>query len=193
MSREDRTVHDGCTTRHTWFVTFRHVNPADLEKWFEAQAREGWAPEKVGQWSSIRMTFRKGKGSRYRYAADMQVRPRKDYRALWEDAGWEFVGRMASLMLWRKRYRGKRPEAFTDAASIEGRSNRFVWAVVTSALVFAAGGLALLLAWRFGDLGTGDSRQVLAAGILFSIAAAALAVVAFWMGRKREGKTKASA
>jgi hypothetical protein len=172
--------------KHEWFVTFRHVNPADLEEWFEAQAREGWAPEKVGQWSSLRMALTQGKRSRFRYAADMQVRPRKDYRALWEDAGWEYVGRMASLMLWRKRYRGKRPEAFTDAASVEGRSHRFVWAVVVSALVFAAGGAALLFAWGFANLSTADSRQVFAAGILFSVAAAVLAVVAVHIGRHRE-------
>jgi hypothetical protein len=173
-------------TKHEWFVTFRHLDPADLERWFEKQAREGWQPVRVGQWSSIRMTLTKGKRSRYRYAADMQVKPRKDYRALWEDAGWEFVGRMASLMLWRRRYRGKRPEAFTDPETIRGRSGKFVWAVAASALVFAAGGAAMLIAWRFADMGTGDSRQVLAAGILFSAAAAALSVVGFWIWRKRE-------
>lgn len=174
------------TTKHEWFVTFRHVAPTDLEKWFEKQASEGWQPETVGQWSSIRMTLTNGKRSKVRYAADIQVRPRKDYRTLWEDAGWEFVGRMASLMLWRKRYRGKRPEAFTDAASVEGRSHRFVWAVVVSALVFAAGGAAMLLAWRLADMSTSDSRQVFAAGILFSLVAAVLAVVAVVIGRKGE-------
>ena len=186
MKRHDRTTKGDLMVKHEWFVTFRYLDPVDLERWFEKQAREGWVPEKVGQWSSVRMTLTKKKRSRFRYAADMQVRPRKDYGALWEDAGWEFVGRMASLMLWRRRFSGKRPEAFTDAETVRGRSTRFVWAVVVSALVFAAGGASMLLAWRFADLGTGDSRQILAAGVLFSAAAVVLTAVAIWMARKRE-------
>ena len=46
------------TTKHEWFAAFRYVVPADFENWLEAQARDGWLCEHVGQWSSIRMTFR---------------------------------------------------------------------------------------------------------------------------------------
>jgi len=83
-------------TTHAWFVPYRYPAPADLESWLEAQAREGWLLEHVGQWSSIRMTFQKGEPATYRYVIDAQVSPRPDYLATYQDAGWQHLGRMAS-------------------------------------------------------------------------------------------------
>jgi hypothetical protein len=174
------------TTKREWFAAFRYVAPADFEDWLEAQAREGWLCERVGQWSSIRMTFQKGEPAKYRYVADMQVRPRPDYRSTYEDAGWEYVGRMASEWLWRRRYEGARPEAFTDAETVRARTRGFAGAAGIAAGVMAAGGLAALLAWRFADMSAGDARQMLAAGILFEAIAVAIALAALRIRAQRE-------
>jgi hypothetical protein len=174
------------TTKREWFPAFRYVNPADFENWLEAQARDGWLCEHVGQWSSIRMTFRKGEPATYRYVADVQVRPRPDYVATYEDAGWERVGQMASETLWRRKYDGARPEAFTDVASERARTRGFAGAAGIAAGVMAVGGLATLWAWRYADISSGDARQMLAAGIVFEAVAVAIALVALRIRAKRE-------
>ena len=175
------------STKHEWFAAFRHTTPADFENWLEAQAREGWLCEHVGQWSSIRMTFERGEPATYRYVADVQVHPRPDYLSTYQDAGWERVGQMASETLWRRRYDGARPEAFTDAASKGARTRGFAGAAGVAAGVMAVGGLAALWAWRYADVSTGDARQMLAAGIVFEAVAVAIAIVALRIRRRAEG------
>jgi len=174
------------TTKHEWFAAFRYTTPADFENWLEAQAREGWLCEHVGQWSSIRMTFQKGEPASYRYVADVQVRPRADYLSTYQDAGWERVGQMASETLWRRRYEGARPEAFSDEASKGARTRGFAVAAAVGAGVMALGGLAALWAWRYADLSTGDANQMLAAGIVFEAVAVAIAIVALRIRRRTE-------
>lgn len=174
------------TTKREWFAAFRYIVPADLERWLEAQAREGWLCERVGQWSSIRMTLQKGEAAKYRYVIDMQVRPRPDYRSTYEDAGWEYVGQMASSWLWRRKYEGARPEAFTDAETVRARTDRFSSAAWVPVGIFVVGGLAALWAWRYADMSSGDARQMLAAGIVFEAIAVAIAYAALRIRAKRE-------
>ena len=152
----------------------------------EAQAREGWLLEHVGQWSSIRMTFQKGEPATYRYVIDAQVSPRPDYLATYQDAGWQHLGRMASAYVWRRRYDDLRPEAFTDAETVRARSQRFVGAVAVAGSVLALGGLAMLLAAFFADVSAGHANQMLAAGILFEAMAVTLAFVAVRIRRRRD-------
>jgi hypothetical protein len=174
------------TTKREWFAAFRYIVPADFENWLEAQAREGWFCERVGQWSSIRMTFQKGEPAKYRYVADVQVHPRPDYLSTYEDAGWERVGQMASETLWRRKYEGERPEAFTDDASERARTLGFAGAAGIAAGVMAVGGLAALWASRYADMRSGDARQMLAAGIVFEAIAVAIAYAALRIRAKRE-------
>jgi len=174
------------STKREWFAAFRYVAPADFEDWLEAQAREGWLLEHVGQWSSILMTFQKGEPATYRYVIDAQVSPRPDYLATYEDAGWQHLGRMASAYVWRRSYDDQRPEAFTDAETVRARSQRFVGAVAVAGSVLAVGGLAMLLASFFADLSAGDANQMLAAGILFEAMAVALVFVARRIRRQRD-------
>ncbi len=174
------------TTKSEWFASFRYVVPADFENWLEAQARDGWLCERVGQWSSIRMTFRKGEPAKYRYVADVQVHPRPDYQSTYKDAGWERVGQMASETLWRRKYEGERPEAFTDGASERARTHGFAGAAGIAAGVMAVGGLAALWAWRYADMSSRDARQMLVAGIVFEAMAASIAIAALRIRIKRE-------
>ena len=128
MSMKDRKV--------AWLSAFRNVVPADYEKWLEDLALQGWHMDKIGQWSSMRMTFRRGEPKRYRYVYDMQVSPKHDYKATYEQFGWEFVGQMASAYIWRKEYAQERPESFSDRESVEKRNNRVVAAASVSFFMF---------------------------------------------------------
>ena len=174
--------------KREWFAAFRYTAPADFENWLEGKAKDGWILDRIGQWSSLLMTFRQGKPATYRYVADAQVRTRPDYYTTYEDAGWEFVGRMASLNLWRRAYTGVRPNAFTDAPTVRARSNRFVGAVITSIAVMGVGSAAALLAGFgvFGDMSSGDATQMKVAGCIFGAAALLMVPVSVHIRRRRD-------
>ena len=155
-----------------WCSAFRYVVPADYESWFEELAAEGWHPVKVGQWSSIAMRFAKGETKKYRYVVDMQPFPKKEYRQTYEDFGWEFVGQMASAMVWRREYENVRPESFSDVQSRRGRGRRFIGAASVSFFIFLLGGIGFGLGAIFAQLSSPDRLQFgLAAGFLLVLAA----------------------
>jgi hypothetical protein len=160
-----------------WLTPFRYVVPADYENWFEEQAAAGWHPVKVGQWSSIAMRFAKGAPKKYRYVVDMQPAPKKDYMRTYQEFGWEFVGQMASAMVWRREYAGERPESFSDVPSRRARNKRFIRAVSFSFAMALLGGLTVGGALIFAPL-TGERRlELIIMAIFFAAAAAALGFV----------------
>ncbi len=136
-------------TKTYWLSAFHFVVPADYEQWFEQLAAQGWHPVKVGQWNSIAMRFREGEPKKYRYVADMQPFPKKEYRQMYEEFGWEFVGQMASMMVWRREYTGERPESFSDASSRQDRNKRFIGAASVAFFMFLVCALASLGAFIF--------------------------------------------
>ena len=136
-----------------WLTPFRYVVPADYENWFEEKSAAGWHPVRIGQWSSIAMRFAKGSPKKYRYVVDMQPVPKKDYIRTYQEFGWEFVGQMASAMVWRREYDGERPESFSDAQSRRGRNKRFIGAASVSFIMFTLGALAAAGAAVFAPLG----------------------------------------
>ncbi len=136
-------------TKTFWLTAFRYVEPAEYEQWFEQLAAKGWHPVKVGQWSSIAMRFSQSEPKKYRYVVDMQAFPKKEYKRMYEEFGWEFVGQMASMMVWRREYENERPESFSDAPSRKARNKRFIGAVAVSFILFLAGALISLGAFIF--------------------------------------------
>lgn len=136
-------------TKTFWLTAFRYVEPAAYEQWFERHAANGWHPVKVGQWSSLAMRLCEGAPKKYRYVVDMQAFPKKNYRQIYEEFGWEFVGQMASMMVWRREYENERPESFSDAPSRQARNKRFIGAVAVSFILFLVGALASLGAFIF--------------------------------------------
>lgn len=122
--------------KRVWLSAFTNVVPADYEKWLENLASQGWHVDKIGQWSSICMTFKRGKPKQYRFVYDMQAIPQKYYKTTYEQFGWEFVGQMASAFIWRKEYTHERPESFSDKESLEKRSKRVIAAVSVSLIMF---------------------------------------------------------
>jgi hypothetical protein len=160
-----------------WLTPFKYAVPADYENWFEALALEGWHPVKVGQWSSIAMRFSKSEPKRYRYVVDMQAAPKKDYKRMYEEFGWEFVGQMASAMVWRREYDGERPESFSDTPSRRERNKRFFWAVSVSGFLFVAGALAAAGAALFAPLDAERRLELLLEAAFCMLAAVGLGAV----------------
>ena len=143
-----------------WFSAFRWVVPADYERWLEDQALQGWQADKIGQWSSLRMTFTRTESRRFRYVFDFNAYPNRDYLNSYEQFGWEPVGQMASCFIWRKEYSGQRPEAFTDGQSMQARNRRVRNAVLVCLILFAVGTLGSLVGAGI-NLAMADSEDAL--------------------------------
>ena len=157
------------TKKAVWFSAFKHVVPADYENWLEKLALQGWNIDRIGQWSSIYLVLEKTAPKKYRYVYDIQPNPKKGYRETYEQFGWECIGVMASCYLWRKEYSGERPQAFSDAQSIEERNKRDMRAVAVSLALFSIAFLVTLIVFlsTIKTLTAGDIFQF-AAGLLLS-------------------------
>lgn len=162
-----------------WFSAFINVVPSEYEKWLEKMEAEGWHLEEIGQWSSIRMVFHRGKPRKYRYVYDMQAFPKKEYVPTYQAFGWEFMGRMASSFIWRKPYDGERPEAFTDAQSLEMRGKRFAGAASISMILFwiALAAILAILIFDIGNMNFDDRLSLGAFSILIGFLAAYMTYV----------------
>lgn len=158
-----------------FFSAFKYVIPADFERWFEELAAIGWHPVKVGQWSSIAMRFEKSEPRKYRYIVDAQPTPKKDYKQTYEEFGWEYIGQMASMHVWREAYTEARPESFSDAPSRVERNKRFVFAISVAFSIFLVGALAFAAGAIFSNLAPSDRLQ-------FGIAAALFFLISILLG-----------
>lgn len=171
------------STRSAWFAPFMHPTPERLENWLEAQASQGWQPTKLGDMSAIRLHLTKSKPVQLRYVVDPQQNPDDDYRSTYEDAGWEYVGELTSLQVWRRRYKGERPEAFTDRPSRRARDVRLAWVTgILAALVLTG---MVIRVW-LGVTSTGASAEdwILESGLLALIGLPLLAVTAMLLRRR---------
>lgn len=122
---------------------FRKVVPSDYEAWFEKLALEGWHPQNVTHTSSFVMSFVKSEPKKYRYVVDLQAVPKDSYISTYQDFGWEFVGQMSSIFIWRKEYGEERPEAFSDNENIKKRNRRFTKAISFSLVLFIIASLII--------------------------------------------------
>jgi hypothetical protein len=173
--------------RRVILPVFRRVVPADLENWLERMAAEGWHINRVRQWSSLMMTFRRGEPKKYRFVCDFQASRRKEYMATYEQFGWEYLGRMASMYVWRMGYDDERPEAFSDRDSRVGRNRRTILAVSVSFTLFLIMILfyAVQLIFFSDSLSPGDRNQLIAVEVFFSIFVALLGWVMIYIWKNR--------
>jgi hypothetical protein len=170
-----------------FFSAFRHLLPSDYENWLEGMAAEGWHINHFRQWSSVFMTFRRGKPKKYRFVYDPQVSPRQEYIATYEQFGWEYLGRMASAHFWRMEYEGERPQAFSDLEGLVDRNRRNLIAVSVSFFIFLTAVIAsgLSLGFASNSLSAGDMNQLIIAVIFFGMIALALGYVMFLMWKNQ--------
>jgi uncharacterized membrane protein (DUF485 family) len=153
------------------FPAFRYVVPADFENWLEGMAEKGWHIDRVRQWSSLVMTFKRGQPRKYRFVYDMRIKLRQGYQETYEQFGWQYLGRMASAHMWRMEYTNERPEAFSDMESLVARNRRTILAVSVSFTLFLLMVLvyAVLLIFFRDSMSSSDRTQLVAAGALFSV------------------------
>lgn len=117
-----------------WFSSMKHFNPETYELWFETLAEQGYEPQ-ITPLSFIAMRFEKGPVKKVRYVIDVQVPAPKDYIPKYQGAGWELVGKMANMYVWRKEYSTARPEAFSDVEAVRNRNKRYAKAITVSMIM----------------------------------------------------------
>lgn len=158
-------------SKKVWLSAFRNVVPAEYENWLEQLALQGWNVDSIGQWSSVAMTFYRSEPKKYRYIFDIQPFPKKEYKSIYEQFGWEFVGQMASCFIWRREYTDKRPESFTSIESIEKRNKQVVYAVSVSFSMFLIIFITLITAFilTFSNLSTSGIAQFILGIFLSSV------------------------
>lgn len=178
------------TRKTAWLAPFFHPTPERLENWLEAQAARGWQPKDLDDMSAMRLHLHSTPAATMRFVVDPQQRPDGSYRATYEDAGWRYVGELSSLQVWSRRYKGNRPEAFTDRSSHRARDRRLAWvtgSVGTLALVGA------VIRAAFGAAGAGASAGdwPLEAGLLALIGLPLIALTAVLIrsGGPQQGPT----
>ena len=126
-----------------WFSPSRYFDPTDYERWFENLALQGFHPQ-ITPFSFIAMRFAKGDAQKYKYVVDVQAFPKGEYVSTYTSFGWELVGKMANMFIWRKAYEDKKPEAFSDRDSMAKRNARLAKAMTFSTV---AAFLASILFW----------------------------------------------
>lgn len=110
-----------------WFLPFRYIAPADLENYYEQMDASGWHVDKISQINSFCTKFKRSEPQKNRYVVDLHAKFKtKEYIETYKSFGWELVGQMASMYVWRKPYTEERPEAFSDTASVNKRSDNFL-------------------------------------------------------------------
>lgn len=172
------------TTKTAWLVPFIRFTPARLEAWLEEQAAQGWQPKDLDDMSGIRMRLTQGRLARMRYVVDPQQRVDADYRATYEDAGWDYVGELSSLHIWRRPYKGERPEAFTDAGSRRARDLRLARVLAALAALVLLGA-AVRVVLGIAGIGSSSGDWPIDAGVL-ALIGAPLAAVAAVLARRRK-------
>ena len=152
-----------------WLTPFIHVVPAEYEAWFEALAADGWHPKNIGHLSSMRMTFIKSEQKKYRYVIDLQANLKAEYKTTYGDFGWEFVGQMSSIFVWRMEYTNEPPESFSDSDSLQKRNNRFtvIIAILFAMFALAAVGVTVVYTVFFTQLSTEQHINCIS-GMIFS-------------------------
>jgi len=180
------------TKKIVFFSAFKRVIPEDFENWLEKMALEGWHIERIRQWSSIIMIFRKGEPKKYRFVYDLRAVASKDYISTYEQFGWQFLGQMASVNIWRMEYKDDRPEAFTDKDSVTGRNNRTVAAVSISFSIFLIAAIAMAVASIFFSSGIPESDriQLIIASVFFTVLAVILGCVMIYIHKGSKQSTR---
>ncbi|WP_132992719.1 DUF2812 domain-containing protein [Gordonia zhaorongruii] len=101
------------TNASAWLVPVRHPSPDDLELYLEGKAAEGQILDVVDATSPVRMRFRRGTPATMRFAVERRDEPiPAHYYRTRTEMGWEHVGSLSAIQVWRREYSGERPEGF---------------------------------------------------------------------------------
>lgn len=137
-------------TKTIWRFFLAHQDSRQ-EAWFEEQARKGWHLERPGL---LGFRFAHGAPTDAKYRLDYQSlrgEKRAEYLALFQDAGWDFLGEVVNRYYFRARPEALCPEIHSDPESRKDRIRREL-----RILVF----LAALNGWNALVLGTKVLREL---------------------------------
>lgn len=131
-----------------WLAPTRHLSPDSFELYLERQAARGRHVADIDALSPVRLRFDTGAPATVRYVLDRRAHPAPvDYFAFREERGWEHVGVLGDLHVWRQPYDGARPAGFIGDDVYRRASTLSVALAVVAALTLL-GAVALgVVAW----------------------------------------------
>lgn len=108
--------------------------PEKIEDWLEQMEAEGWHVYNATG-IGVRFHFVKGEPRRVRYCADYQSNISPEYKAIFQDAGWELVYSSIGWYIWRMEYEKERPNIYTDIDSLLGMNKRLITILGIAAII----------------------------------------------------------
>lgn len=121
-------------TRYKWFWAWQDHKE---EEWLQSMSLQGWhlVTMSIGFYK-----FEKGEPANYVYRLDFNTNSSKnliEYVGLFQDAGWEYLGRLSSWQYFRKLAApGEEPEIFTDNESKIAKYQRIITFLVILSPVY---------------------------------------------------------
>lgn len=179
-------------SRRKRWMAFRHLKPTVLEAYLESMASKGWALEHVNHRSTFLMTFRKREPNKVRYVVELPIDPGPDYRATWEAAGWQYVGRMANERVWRKPYTGARPDSVHGSGVRLKQGPRLAGAVVLSGWFLFIGMVVEIVAWKVLGVDGGLLARIDVGFIVLETVLAVVGLFVVIVRRRRRRKRRGS-
>ena len=141
--------------------------------WLEEMSQAGWHLRSVQ--IPCRYSFAKGEPARTVYRLDYRPADKaqwEEYRQIFEDAGWEHIGEVASWRYWRKPVAaGETAEIFTDTESKLAKYRRLLayMGFFLLFLVFMGTSILVNRPWARSDPASLVSTIYLVGAILYAV------------------------
>ena len=171
--------------RRRWFWPWQD---AKEEAWLESMAQEGWHLAAVSL--PCVYHFRKGEARRYAYRLDYMPDYKAklvEYKQLFQDAGWEYIGEMSNWRYWRKQVvEGETAEIFTDPESKIKKYQRLLsyMGFILVLLVFLGRQMFVHNTWNEWKLGSLVAMIYLVGRIIYAVLIPVYVVVVLQLIRR---------
>lgn len=177
-------------TTTAWLAPVRHLSPDSFERYLEQQAARGRHLHDVDLWSPVRLRFDEGEQAQVRYVVDRRANPApSDYFTFREDDGWEHVGAVGALHVWRMEYVGNRPAGFINDEVYQS-AHRWSLRLGVLAAVALLGAVLLGIVAGVDPTTSASPRDFWAPAIAFAVVGVIAAIVSAQLSR---GKRPAAA
>ncbi|MEZ5212241.1 MULTISPECIES: DUF2812 domain-containing protein [unclassified Gordonia (in: high G+C Gram-positive bacteria)] len=164
-------------TTTAWLAPVRHLSPDSFELYLERQAARGRHVAGIDGLSPLRLHFDDAEPATVRYVVDRRANPAPiDYYTFRENLGWEHVGVVADLHLWRREYHGERPASFVGD-DIYRRAGTWSVALAAVAALTLLGAVALGILAAVDPVTGASPRDFWAPAIALAVVGVASAVV----------------
>lgn len=170
-------------TTTAWLAPVRHLAPGSLERYLESQAAHGRHLHDVDVWSPLRLRFDDGEQAQVRYVVDRRANPAPaDYYTFREDRGWDHVGAVGPLHVWRMEYTGERPVGFIND-EVYRNAHRWSLSLGILAVVTLLGAVLLGIVSAIDPVDGASPRDFWAPAIAFAVVGVIAAVVSAQLSR----------